>query len=88
MMQIYRITSRIKTFKGNSKNALLCLHFGWIDSTSKKLPDGRITQRLSPRHKNSHRTKLNMDLYLEDRGLMTPAGRRTFEGIANRNDLR
>ncbi len=88
MIPVMRI--RIKTFKGNSKNALLCLHFGWIDSTLKKLPDGRITQRLSPRHKNSHRTKLNMDrcIYLEDRGLMTPAGRRTFEGIANRNNLR
>ena len=57
------------------------LCFGWIDSTLKKLPDGRLAQRLSPRRKNSHWTKLNMDrcMDLEDRGLMTPAGRRAFE---------
>lgn len=60
------------------------LCFGWIDSTLKKLPDGRLAQRLSPRRKNSHWTKLNMDrcMDLEDRGLMTPAGRRAYEGIA------
>ena len=53
------------------------LCFGWIDSTLKKLPDGRLAQRLSPRRKKSHWTKLNMDrcIDLEDRGLMTPAGR-------------
>ena len=57
------------------------LCFGWIDSTLKKLPDGRLAQRLSPRRKNSHWTKLNMDrcMDLEDRGLMTPAGRLTYE---------
>ncbi len=57
------------------------LCFGWIDSTLKKLPDGRLAQRLSPRRKNSHWTKLNMDrcMDLEDRGLMTPAGRWAFE---------
>ena len=56
------------------------LCFGWIDSTLKKLPDGRLAQRLSPRRKNSHWTKLNMDrcMNLEDRGLMTPAGRRAL----------
>ena len=56
------------------------LCFGWIDSTLKKLPDGRLAQLLSPRRKNSHWTKLNMDrcIDLEDRGLMTPAGRRAF----------
>ena len=53
------------------------LCFGWIDSTLKKLPDGRLAQRLSPRRKNSHWPKLNIDrcLDLENRGLMTPAGR-------------
>ena len=58
------------------------LCFGWIDSTLKKLPDGRLAQRLSPRRKNSHWTKLNMDrcIDLEDRGLMTPAGRRALPG--------
>ena len=57
------------------------LCFGWIDSTLKKLPDGRLAQRLSPRRKNSHWTKLNMDrcIDLEDRGLMAPAGKRAFE---------
>ena len=57
------------------------LCFGWIDSTLKKLPDGRLAQRLSPRRKKSHWTKLNLDrcIDLDDRGLMTPAGKRAFE---------
>ena len=61
------------------------LCFGWIDSTLKKLPDGRLAQRLSPRRKNSHWTKLNMDrcMDLEDRGLMTPAGRRALFSWTN-----
>jgi hypothetical protein len=60
--------------------------FGWIDSTLKKLPDGRLAQRLAPRRKNSHWTKLNMDrcLDLEDRGLMTPAGKRTLNFVDKR----
>ena len=52
------------------------LCFGWIDSTTKRLPDGRLAQRLSPRHKNSHWTELNLrrcqDLIA--RGLMTKNG--------------
>ena len=57
------------------------LCFGWIDSTLKRLPDGRLAQRLSPRRDKSHWTQLNMDrcVDLEDRGLMTEAGRRAFE---------
>ena len=53
------------------------LCFGWIDSTNKRLPDGRLAQRLSPRRKGSHWTQLNKDRCrdLEARGLMTPAGR-------------
>ena len=53
------------------------LCFGWIDSTLKKLPDGRLAQRLSPRRKNSHWTRLNIEwcASLESRGLMTEAGR-------------
>lgn len=53
------------------------LCFGWIDSTLKRLPDGRLTQRLSPRRKKSHWTELNKQRCqeLESRGLMTPAGR-------------
>ena len=57
------------------------LCFGWIDSTLKRLPDGRLAQRLSPRRPKSHWTPLNMDkcVDLEDRGLMTEAGRQAFE---------
>ena len=57
------------------------LCFGWIDSTFKKLPDGRLAQRLSPRHLKSHWTELNIKRCrdLENRGLMTPAVRRALE---------
>ena len=57
------------------------LCFGWIDSTLKRLSDGRLAQRLSPRRAKSHWTQLNMDrcVDLEDRGLMTEAGRQAFE---------
>ena len=53
------------------------LCFGWIDSTLKRLPDGRLVQRLSPRRKKSHWTELNKQRCqdLESRGLMTQAGR-------------
>jgi uncharacterized protein YdeI (YjbR/CyaY-like superfamily) len=53
------------------------LCFGWIDSTLKRLPDGRLAQRLSPRRKKSHWTELNKLRCrdLENRGLMTQAGR-------------
>ena len=53
------------------------LCFGWIDSTLKRLPDGRCAQRLSPRRKGSHWTELNKQRCadLDRRGLMTPAGR-------------
>ena len=62
------------------------LCFGWIDSTLKRLPDGRLVQRLSPRRNKSHWTQLNMDrcVDLEDRGLMTEAGRRVFESSCKR----
>lgn len=52
------------------------LCFGWIDSTQKRLPDGRMAQRLSPRRKNSHWTELNKQrcLDLVSRGLMTDIG--------------
>ena len=53
------------------------LCFGWIDSTYKRLPDGRGAQRFSPRRKKSHWTELNIRrcAELELRGLMTDAGR-------------
>ena len=62
------------------------LCFGWIDSTLKRLPDGRLAQRLSPRRPKSHWTQLNMDrcVDLEDRGLMTEAGKRAFESSCKR----
>ena len=57
------------------------LCFGWIASTLKRLPDGRLAQRLTPRRTKSHWTQLNIDrcVDLEDRGLMTEAGRQAFE---------
>ena len=52
------------------------LCFGWIDSTLKRLPDGRNAQRLTPRRKGSHWTELNIRRChdLIERGLMTEAG--------------
>lgn len=57
------------------------LCFGWIDSTLKRLPDGRLAQRLSPRRKRSHWTELNKQrcAALEACGLMTDAGRRALD---------
>lgn len=52
------------------------LCFGWIDSTNKRLSDGRLAQRLSPRRQGSHWTELSI-LRCNDllaRGLMTEAG--------------
>ena len=52
------------------------LCFGWIDSTMKRLPDGRLAQRLSPRRKKSHWTVLNKERCrrLIQEGKMTDAG--------------
>ncbi|MBQ6068248.1 MAG: hypothetical protein IJK84_01990 [Bacteroidales bacterium] len=52
------------------------LCFGWIDSTNKRLPDGRLAQRISPRRPNSHWTERNIARVhdLEQHGLMTLAG--------------
>ena len=57
------------------------LCFGWIDSTCKKLPDGRLVQRLSPRRMRSHWTELNKQRCrdLKRHGLMTPAGLAAME---------
>lgn len=61
------------------------LCFGWIDSTVKRLPDGRNAQRLSPRRKNSHWTELNIQrcYQLEKQGLMTDAGRAQYKLALN-----
>ena len=52
------------------------LCFGWIDSTMKRLPDGRLAQRLSPRRKKSHWTELNKERCrrLIQEGKITDAG--------------
>ena len=57
------------------------LCFGWIDSTLKRLGDGRLAQRLSPRQKRSHWTELNKQRCadLETRGLMTDLGRAALQ---------
>lgn len=79
----------LATYRGKSPiaNALPYLEvveealcFGWIDSTCKRLPDGRLAQRLSPRRKNSHWTDLNRQRCqaLAARGLMTAAGREAW----------
>lgn len=62
------------------------LCFGWIDSTLKRLPDGRLAQRISPRRKNSHWTERNLARFrdLKQRGLMTPSGLQT--AARNRNN--
>ena len=62
------------------------LCFGWIDSTLKRLPDGRLAQRISPRRKNSHWTERNLARVndLEQRGLMTPAGRKAANNKATK----
>ena len=63
------------------------LCFGWIDSTVKRLPNGHLAQRLSPRRKGSHWTELNKERCraLEQRGLMTDAGRRELEKATNKD---
>lgn len=43
-------------------NAALC--FGWIDSTLRNI-NGILVQRLSPRKKNSHWTKTNINRCIE-----------------------
>ena len=48
-----------------------CLCFGWIDSTVKRLDEGRQAQRISPRKKSSTWTIWNTQRFrgLEERGL-------------------
>lgn len=69
---------------------LEALCFGWIDSTVKKMPDGRLAQRISPRRKNSHWTDLNIRRFqeLEHQGLMTDAGRSALPKAAQTVNLK
>ena len=81
----------IAVYRGKQKPEGVCLPyldvveealcFGWIDSTLKRLPDGRLAQRLSPRQKRSHWTELNKQRCadLEARGLMTALGRAAWQ---------
>ena len=57
-------------------NAALC--FGWIDSTLRNI-DGNLIQRFSPRKKNSHWTKTNIDrcIELDKKGLLMETGKKT-----------
>lgn len=52
------------------------LCFGWIDGIMKKIPDGEVAQRLSPRKKKSNWTELNKERVrrLDKLGLMTQQG--------------
>lgn len=57
-----------------------CLCFGWIDSTCKRLGDGRLAQRISPRRRGSNWTALNRERFmaLDAKGLTTPQGWKAF----------
>lgn len=59
------------------ESKLICNFAASFDSTLKKLPDGRLAQRLSPRRKGSHWTEQNKERCrdLEARELMTDSGR-------------
>ena len=89
-LEINHLSARecwIVIYRGKKKPDHVCLPyleaveealcFGWIDSTLKRLPDGRLAQRLSPRRKGSHWTELNIRRCadLERSGMMTESGR-------------
>lgn len=61
-----------------------CLCFGWIDTTRKKLPDGKPIQRLTPRAKNSKWSELNKERVrrLEKLGFMTDEGRKRLPDMS------
>ena len=61
-----------------------CLCFGWIDTTRKKLPDGKLIQRLTPRSKNSKWSELNKERVrrLEKLGFMTDEGRKRLPDMS------
>lgn len=61
-----------------------CLCFGWIDTTRKKLLDGRLIQRSTPRTKNSRWSELNKERVrrLEKLGLMTDEGRKRLPDMS------
>ena len=61
--------------------AALC--FGWIDSTLRNI-DGVLIQRFSPRKKNSHWTKTNIDrcIELDKQGLLKEEGKKACPHFA------
>ena len=54
----------------------VALCFGWIDSTLKRIDEGKAVQRFSPRRKGSHWSEYNLVRCrrLVKTGEMTPAG--------------
>lgn len=54
----------------------VALCFGWIDSTLKRIDEGKLVQRFTPRRKGSNWCEQNLDRYrrLVQLGQMTPAG--------------
>lgn len=60
------------------------LCFGWIDSTTKKLDDGRTAQRLAPRRRDSLWSELNKARCrrMERLGRMTDAGRAALPDLS------
>lgn len=61
------------------------LCFGWIDSTTKKLPSGITAQKLCPRKPRSNWSELNKERCrrLERLGLMTAAGRAVLPDMSD-----
>lgn len=62
------------------------LCFGWIDSTVKKLDNGIIIQRLSPRKKGSIWSELNKERCrrMEKLGKMTQAGKKVLPDMSEK----
>lgn len=61
------------------------LCFGWIDSTTKKLPDSTTAQKLCPRKSKSNWSELNKERCrrMERLGLMTDAGRKVLPDMSD-----
>jgi uncharacterized protein YdeI (YjbR/CyaY-like superfamily) len=57
------------------------LCFGWIDGVRKGLDDVSYTTRFTPRRRNSNWSLVNIERvrYLQERGLMMPAGLKAFD---------
>ena len=62
------------------------LCFGWIDSTTKKLPDNTNAQKLCPRKPKSNWSELNKERCrrMERLGLMTDAGRKVLPDMSDK----